>query len=178
MRTILSVIILLLILTACSKEKDTPLSGTESLTSELKLVGQTYSYQGFWFDQGKTGLYNPTQDSAEPDMHLGEMEEGGKIFAYLESPDPQTVFRLVGSYDNIKEAEDYFDSYLQIEAGSWEDWANPVLENQVWLLRTKEENYAKLLILDTLSYIKDSQKIAEIKFKWVYQPDGSKTFPK
>jgi hypothetical protein len=66
----------------------------------------------------------------------------------------------------------------------WTDFADPVKPNQVWIYRSQGEKYAKIRIISTVnerrkdtSALRDSVDYAECTFEWVYQPDGTITFP-
>ena len=55
--------------------------------------------------------------------------------------------------------------------------ADPVIANQVWVYRTGTETYAKIRIISTVNETRDDLPYGECTFEWVYQPDGSTTFP-
>ena len=55
--------------------------------------------------------------------------------------------------------------------------ADPINANQVWVYRTGTETYAKIRIISTVNEIRDDMPYGECTFEWVYQPDGSLTFP-
>jgi hypothetical protein len=55
--------------------------------------------------------------------------------------------------------------------------ADPVTENQVWIYRSGNEKYAKIRIISTVNEIRENLPFGECRFEWLYQPDGSKTFP-
>jgi len=49
--------------------------------------------------------------------------------------------------------------------------------NQIWLYRSGTERYAKIRIISTKLDITKDPDYAECTFEWVYQPDGTLTFP-
>jgi len=84
---------------------------------------------------------------------------------------------LVDSFSNAEEALNFFNNYLEASDTSFTALASPLQINQVWLFKTNSEKFAKLLIENVQYYLKDITPFAEIKFKWVFQPDGSMQFP-
>jgi hypothetical protein len=86
-------------------------------------------------------------------------------------------FFLEGEYNDAASAELAFDNLTEPLVNDWAEWANPVKTNQVWVYRSADEHYAKLRIIATFSEARDPRDFASCTFEWVYQPDGSLTFP-
>jgi hypothetical protein len=62
---------------------------------------------------------------------------------------------------------------LQFEAQS-----GAVEKFQVWIQRTKDGNYAKLLVKDILfDQLESGNKFNVVIMNYTYQPNGSSTFP-
>jgi hypothetical protein len=59
----------------------------------------------------------------------------------------------------------------------WKVWADSVMPNQIWIYRSGTEHYAKIRIISTVSETRSGHDYAECTFEWVYQPDGTLTFP-
>lgn len=178
-KTACTFIIAILLLSGCNKDNKDKTSGENTLNSELILDGQTYSVQGFSFETGNVILYNPATSTTKPDfMVLPDTDPiTNDIFAYLDTENPLESFGLAGTFPSSGQARDFFDNYKEVDISTFISFAKPVLENQVWVFKTREKKYAKLLILKVNTSIKNSEAFAEVTFKWVYQPDGSKIFP-
>jgi hypothetical protein len=52
-----------------------------------------------------------------------------------------------------------------------------IRNNQIWIYRSGSENYSKFRIISTKSEPGNMRDYAECTFEWVYQPDGTLTFP-
>jgi len=172
---ILILTLLLLTLLSCSKEKETPLSGI--VTIDNILLGETpyYAY-GFSFTLAKKVS---SLDDPGPDITLvATLKIDGSIDALtLQNENPLGSFFLYGDYPDNPTAQQAFSSLTSATPGQWEDWANPVEAHQVWIFRTEGEKYAKFRIMSTVAEQRSGKPYAECTIEWVYQPDGSLTFP-
>jgi hypothetical protein len=160
---------------SCSKA-DNLNSGTVYIDN--KLYGSTAYYsRGFSFSKAKIVS---TQSNPGPDITIeaGSLTQGGSVQAFLASDNFNASFYLAGQYPTAELAEGAFKSFTSVESNlTWTSFGSPLYENQIWLFRTNDENYAKLLIIsDSLNTTLDPD-FASCTFKWVYQPDGSTTFP-
>lgn len=177
MKKISLLIIIPLLLFGCNDKNKTKTSGEATLNSELILEGQTYSVPGFSFESGSVVLYNPAGGQTIPDFFALPEVQGNIYSAYFDTQNTFPSFAKVGEFSTIGEAQDFFNNYKEVDVNSYIDYANPVLENQVWVFKTRNEKYAKLLIIKVNAYLKDTEPFAEVNFKWAYQPDGSKILP-
>ena len=162
---------------SCDKDNNDKTSGENSLNSELILSGQTYSIQGFSFESGSVILYNPASSTSIPDIFVLPDSQNNEISAYLDTENPFESFALAGTFQTSGDALDFFNNYKEVEVNSYVPFAKPVLENQVWIFKTRSNKYAKLLILKVNTSVKDLEPYVEITFKWAYQPDGTTIFP-
>jgi hypothetical protein len=178
-RTAFTLIIAVVLFNSCTKDNKDKTSGENTLNSELILDGQTYSVQGFSFESGSVILYNPATSTTKPDfMVLPDTDPiTNNIYAYLDTENPLESFGLAGTFPSSGKALDFFNNYKEVNITTFIPFAKPALENQVWVFKTKNKNYAKLLILKVNTSIKNNEPFAEVTFKWVYQPDGTKIFP-
>jgi hypothetical protein len=55
--------------------------------------------------------------------------------------------------------------------------ADPIKDNQVWIYKSGTETYTKFRIISTVNETRSNVPYGECTFQWVYQPDGSTTFP-
>ena len=177
MRKIALLLILPLFILGCDKKNKTKTSGEVSLNSELILVGETYSVPGFSFESASVELYNPAGGTTIPDIFALPEVQNNVYSAYFDTQNTYPSFALVGVFDSSTEAQDFYTNYKQVDVNNYTGLAKPVLKNQVWVFKTRNDNYAKLLILKVDAYLKDTEAFAEVTFKWVYQPDASTVLP-
>jgi len=153
------------------KPGKTDTSGTTTIDNTL--YGTTNYYAiGFNFAAAEkvSSLAKPA-----PDLLI---ELGGTLDLFiLQTGAGLNGFFLQGEYSDETKAKQAFDNLEAPVVTQWEDWANPVRPNQVWVYRSADEHYAKIRIFSTFSETRTPQDYAECTFEWVYQPDGSLTFP-
>ena len=169
----------ILLLPGCNKKDKTRTSGEDTLNSERVLEGSTYTIPGFLFSNGSVILYNPQTSSNTPDIFVLPIADaqGNVTGAYLDSPNILESFALVGTYGSAAEASEAFNNYTTVNVNTFSALANPILVNQVWVFKTRNDRFAKILILDIETYKVGQEPNAEVRFRWVYQPDGTNTFP-
>jgi len=90
-------------------------------------------------------------------------------------------FNLIHQASNTDSAQAFFNNLNEVPNSNYSDLAIPVKENQIWAVKSVGNNFGKILILNTDAYVDSSNAglpapYGEAKFKWVYQPDGSRKF--
>lgn len=174
-RYILYIAALFVLLCSCSKS-DNLTSGAAYIDNKLYGSGPYYSL-GFTFDGGKkvSTLANPGPDIT---IEAGSVAKSTTVVAFLSSNNFNPSFYLAGQYPTAELADAAFKSLTSVGTGlTWTDLGTPLNKNQVWIFKTEDEKYAKLLIVsDSLNTDLDPD-FASCTFKWVFQPDGSTTFP-
>lgn len=90
-------------------------------------------------------------------------------------------FYLIKQTSNLDSAQTFFNNLNEVPETNYVDLAIPVDENQIWAVKTVENKYGKILILHSDAYKDNSNPSSlndygEARFKWMYQPDGSRTF--
>jgi hypothetical protein len=89
---------------------------------------------------------------------------GDVMSPFLSHPNLEKRFILSKEFDDIKGAQAYFDSYNFIPQGvPLLQFANNIKPNQVWLVKTADGAFCKILILDT--QVDKKSAFVEIKFK-------------
>jgi len=173
-RNILILLFTVFLLPSCRKVNDIPTSGTATINnnSHLDQTLQTYTYDGFLFSAGKLVSILGTPP---PDITL--INDGTLQNLILEADNLENSFFKVGQYSNVSSANNVFDTLTAPIVMQWVVWADSLKPNQVWLYKSGNEHYAKLRIISLVSEVRDSRNYAECNFEWVYQPDGSLTFP-
>jgi hypothetical protein len=169
-------LVLLIILTVffgCRKDNTPSAAGTVSIDNTLSgTAGAGYYALGFLFSQAKKVS---TLDNPKPDITLDN--DGTLFILILQTNNRYDSFYKVGEYANATSAEQAFIGLTSFTVPKWEAWGYQIKPNQVWIFRTASEHYAKIRIISTISEIRNNRNYAECTFQWVYQPDGSLTFP-
>ena len=169
-RSIICILCLLLI--ACNKNDDPDTSGTATINNELILDQQSQAYLnfGFLFSEGKlvSNIETPP-----PDIII--FRDGSTIS--LEANNLKNSFSIYGEYTDQSSARDAFDKLTSASVSQWLASAVPLKVNQVWLYRSGTDKYAKIRIISIKTEIRETFEYAECQFEWVYQPDGTLTFP-
>jgi hypothetical protein len=168
-------ITVMIMLTACDG-KETPVSGTITLTNELYDAGDHYYALGLSLDDAKAVPYFQGEDKADTWLNAGSIE-GGPVVAYLDANTLDPPFALIGSYSTAGEASDAFDGLKSVGSVSYVDLAAPLEANQVWVFKTRDYKYAKFRIITVDLDTSGGAPYASCKLEWVYQPDGTATFP-
>jgi len=151
-------------------------SGTITLTSDLYDADSYYYALGLSFDEAEAVPTLPDQYRADITVQAGPVTTGGPVVAYLTVNTLNPPFALIGAYDSESDAKNAFDELKSVGTLTYIDLAAPLSENQVWVVKTRDNKYAKLRIID-LTLISSGDIHATCTFEWVYQPDGSATFP-
>lgn len=167
---------LLIMFSGCKEEEITPYSGTAEIDSRLYFNAETQNYYsyGFCFSTGKRVKYERFVSEEGVDLILQAIPGAtGPAGAYLQSPGNDEAFNLEESFQQSSDAQSYFNNLLLVTSQTFTHWANPLEPNQIWVIRTLNGHFAKVWIqsVDILS------TYVSIRFAWVYQPDGTPTFP-
>ncbi|MCI0523439.1 MAG: hypothetical protein L0Y37_07280 [Bacteroidales bacterium] len=165
----------ILLLFAGCKDNEVPLSGTVTIDNEIFGTSVYYAY-GFSFSKAAKVSSNDTPD---PDITVqaGVITGGVIIEPFLSANTFKPSFGLAGEYATASEAQAAFNALTDAGTPVWIDLAAPLKNNQVWVIRTGEEKYAKIRTIEVKLDDVELPPFASCKFQWVYQPDGSKTFP-
>jgi hypothetical protein len=166
-----SVLLILILATACDSDDKTRTSGTDTINNSLSETVPYYVI-GFNFASSKkvSSLANPGPDitvdlQTVPDGFILQTEAG------------LNGFFLAGEYSTAAAAQEAFNNLTAPVVNQWEDWASPVKPNQVWVYRSASEHYAKIRIVSLKYEARLNWDYAECTFEWVYQPDGTLSFP-
>jgi hypothetical protein len=177
MRTRLLFIFLLLLatLSVCKKTDSPVTSGTVTLRSTLYGTGPYYA-NGFSFSLAKeiSTISNPGPDIT---VNISKNLDGTIKEVSFEASNYENSFSLIGSYETETSAIQTFTDLLTFGYVQWIARAIPVKNNQIWLFRSGTGKYVKLRIITLEEKIIQDQLSAECTFEWVYQPDGTTTFP-
>ena len=95
----------------------------------------------------------------------------------LQANNLKPSFYKVGDYADEAAAIAAFDNLKTVSVTQWSEMADPVNANQVWIYRSGTEYYTKFRIVSVVNETRQTIPYGECTFQWVYQPDGSSTFP-
>ncbi len=159
----------MLLLASCSKNQITPTSGFATIDNTTG-QSQTYYVYGFLFSEAK---YVSTLDNPDPDITV----DSDGTYIYLQTTNLNNSFYKFGEYNDSLSAITAFRGITSPTVPQWAEWADKAGPDQIWIFRTGTEHYAKIRIISTFTELRNNRNYARCKFEWVYQPDGTLTFP-
>ena len=177
---LISLLVFAFLAGGCNRD-DQQFSGTITLTNEL-FDGDPYYYAlGLSFDEAKAVPTLPNQERADITLMAGTIPGGTSVEPFLSANTLEPAFALMGEYATESEAVNAFraltDASSLSSVFSFLDLAAPLKKNQVWVVRTRDHTFAKLRIIDVVLDTEPNPDFASCKLEWVWQPDGSATFP-
>lgn len=174
MRRSLFILILLISFYGCKKEEKPVYEGTETIDNTLYGVGPYYAL-GFSFSLAKK---LSTLDNPRPDISvIADVGIDGTIRRLMLQTEINNYFYRVGDYQDESSAKTAFNNLTSASVPRWEELADTIRANQIWIFRSASEHYSKFRIVKTIAEKRDDVAYAECTFEWVYQPDGTLTFP-
>jgi hypothetical protein len=174
MKRLFILIFLIPFVLSCSKKDETP-AGSGTVTIDNKTYqSTTYYIFGFLFSKGKKVS---TLDVPGPDITIYVNADTPPNRLYLQADNLNPSFYKVGDYPDAQSASAAFDGLKTVGNYQYTDLADPILPNQVWVYKTGTPCYAKIRIISTVNETREGKPYGECTFEWVYQPDGSTTFP-
>jgi hypothetical protein len=172
-RTIFILLTFLLIVSGCRKDSTPDTSGTDTIDNTLYGTGPYYAF-GFSFSRAAkiSSLENPG-----PDIVIYVNIDNPVSRLTLQADNFKPSFYKVGDFADEGAAKSAFDNLKTVPAVQWDDMADPIADNQVWIYRSGTDYYTKIRIISTVNETRNNIPYGECTFEWVYQPDGSSTFP-
>ena len=158
---------------ACTKPEPIRTSGIDTIDNTIYKTSGYFAY-GFSFD--KANLIT-TNANPGPDLILFINTDNlvSRLTFQVNSLNPS--FYKSGDYADEAAAMAAFDNLKTVSVTQWLDMADPILPNQVWIYRSGGDKYAKIRIISTKNEMRLNIPYGECTFQWVYQTDGSLTFP-
>ncbi|MDX9728854.1 MAG: hypothetical protein RBT50_06295 [Bacteroidales bacterium] len=166
----------MLVFSGCGGEEQQT-SGTITLTNELYDGGSYYYAMGLSFDEAKEVPTLPDAYRADITLMAGAVTSGGPVLPFLSSNTLDPPFALVSNHITAAESVSAFRALKTVGSYTWIDLAAPISTNQVWVVKTRDGTYAKLRIVSLTLDTSVTPAVATCKLEWVWQPDGSATFP-
>lgn len=186
MKHSISLILFLLIIfiNGCDNSVEpTPPKTSGETSINTKVVN--FKYTGFSFSQGENIEY-PNSNNITPDIIvLVQTNENGNILGvFLSSAGTlKPTFKLMKQFNETDNdsAQIFFDDLTEVPDSNYMDLALPAKVNQIWAVKTVDDKFGKILILHTEAYADSSNPnsptlYGETRFKWNYQPNGSRNF--
>lgn len=172
-RTSFILVAILLLLSGCTKVESTRTSGVDTIdNTTYKLT--TYFVYGFSFSKAKL---LSTESLPAPDITVYVSNDNQQYRLTLQANNLKPSFYKVGDFADEAAAKSAFNDLKTVSVSQWVEMADPLNINQVWLYRSGTENYAKIRIVSTVNETRSGIPYGECTFQWLYQPDGSLTFP-
>ncbi len=161
------------ILLGCTKKEPTRTSGIDTIDN-INYFSTTYYYYGFSFSMAKLVS---TNTNPGPDITLYVNIDNITPRLTLQAVNLKPSFYKVGDFADAVTAQSAFDNLKTVAVTQWQDMADPVNNNQVWIYRSGTDTYTKIRIVSTVNELRSGINYGECSFQWVYQSDGSLTFP-
>jgi len=173
-RSLIIIFLFAIVLNSCKKTDNTP-SGSGTVTIDNTThQSTTYYIYGFSFSKAKKVS---TLEIPGPDISVYVNADTPPNRLYLQADNLNPSFAKIGDFPDAASASAAFDNLKTVGNYEWTDLAIPVAPNQVWVYKTGTPCYAKMWIISTVNDSVNNKPYGECTFKWVYQPDGSTTFP-
>jgi hypothetical protein len=172
-KSFLFILLIAFALPGC-KKSDTP-SGSGTMTIDnTTYQSTTYYVYGFTFSKARKVT---TLEDPGPDIIIYVNIDAPPNRLTLQTNNQNPSFYKIGDYPDAQSAQTAFNDLKTVGNYQWTSMADPIADNQVWVYRTQTSCYAKIRIISTVNETRNSLPYGECTFEWVYQPDGSTTFP-
>jgi hypothetical protein len=176
MKRLLFIFLLFLtILSGCKKAETIPTSGTDTIDNTGYQNATTYYALGFSFSQAKK-ISNLSQPGPDITLIVNQDNPASTRLTLMVDNFKRSYFKI-GDFTNEVSSVAAFNNLKTVGTYQWVDLADTIKANQVWLYRTGRDQYAKFRIVSAKNEVRNSKPYGECTFQWVFQPDGSSTFP-
>jgi hypothetical protein len=171
-KTLLIFLVLYSLLSACTKEEPTRTSGIDTIDNTT-YQGATFFNYGFSFPTAKLVS---TESNPGPDITIYVKKDVLPYGLTLQANNLNPSFYKVGDFADETAAISAFNNLKTVSVPLWQEMADPLAVNQVWIYRSGAEKYTKIRILSTVNETRQLIAYGECTFQWVFQSDGSLTF--
>lgn len=163
------------ILSGCKKAETIPTSGTDTIDNTIYQNATTYYALGFSFSQAKkiSNLADPGPDIT---LYVNQDNSASTRLTLMVNNFKRSYFKI-GNFPNEAASIAAFNNLKTVGTYQWVDMADTINANQVWLYRTGRDQYAKFRIVSLINEIRNTKPYGDCTFQWVFQSDGSSTFP-
>lgn len=155
--------------------------GEITLSSE-KFGTEVYYLLGYSYEDSEFYKFPYEKDPVPDIINEGTRVLQGESTIELPSfntPGQTNGFALVGEFLNLEDAREFYKDYTRVEEGLQFAVETGIVEaNQVWVQKTSNGNYVKLLLKEVESLEGEGgDKYSEVLVDYTYQPNGSRDFP-
>jgi hypothetical protein len=172
-RTLFILLTIFSVVSGCTKVEPIRTSGIDTIDN-IKHQATTFYVYGFLFSGAKLVSTFP---GPGPDITVYVNNDNLVPRITLQANNLKPSFSKVGDFVDENAAKAAFNNLKTLSVSQWQDMADPLVVNQVWIYRSGSENYAKIRIISTINENRQGMAYGECTFQWTYQPDGSLTFP-
>jgi hypothetical protein len=149
-----------------------------------QLFGSTSYYLfGYSYEDGEFYKFQYAGEPIPDIINEGSLGyEGTELISrpLFTAPGEANGFALVGTFESLEDARDFYNGYNQVEEGLQYELQSSIVElYQVWLQKTSAGNYVKILVKE-INYVsaETGKPYSEVSLEYTYQPNGSTSFPK
>ena len=176
------IIILLLLGSGCKKEDEGPkTSGTFILSTEIFSSESAYFVYAYAFSKGDKVKYGGEFTNNFDILLIDQYDNppvnviGAKMSAH---PSIDNAYGLIGSHNSREDALSAFENYNEAGNIPLTNLTGVLNLYDLWLVKTMDNKYAKVMVEEiTINKDDPEQQHVTVKFRYVYQPDGSTMFP-
>ncbi len=170
-------------MTACEALRGPDKKGEIQLSSQL-FGADSYYLFGYHFEDADYYRF-PFQGDPVPDL-INEgirILQGGEVVVLPQFNTPVTGdkigFAKIGEFADLEQARTVYEGYRTVGSDlQFETLSDTVELYQVWVQKTVEGNYAKMLVTNIrFDQSESGNKFNEVVMEYTYQPNGSATFP-
>ncbi len=177
---ILPCLILIFLSVSCKKTPhDLPVSGDITISTQKFGTTVYYTY-GYSFEKDEFIKILNLNEKADivPVDNLNLTGETTGMFLSVTNNNPNG-FYLNGTFPSLFSAEIFFISYFDASAPSFISLTDTIKPNQVFTMRTTNNNWVKFLIKETrpVQNTSGGKNYFETDLKYVIQRDGTPVFP-
>jgi hypothetical protein len=173
-RIVLILIVIISILSGCTKKEPTRTSGIDTIDN-ITYFSTTYFNYGFSFTGAK--LVSTNINHGWDISIFVSTDNVGTPRLTLQADNLKPSFFKVGDFPDEETAKTAFNNLKTVSVTQWLDMADPIADNQVWIYRSGSDKYTKIRVVSTVNETRQNVPYGECTFQWIYQPDGSTTFP-
>lgn len=171
-KIISSIILIVVLILGCD-----PTEPEILMNSDIATVDQNNS--GFSFSRGKS-VTIPNNENIIPDFLIAaHIDMNGNVLGvFFAAESFRPAFNLIKEFSQSDSALTFYNNLLEVPDSNYQELALPVNLNQIWAVKTGDNKFGKILILNTEAKY-DSVALnykTVANFKWKYQPNGSRSF--
>src|SRR5512133_405770 len=146
-RVVFIVLLAVIIFTGCTKKETTRTSGIDTIDNTTHFSTTYYNY-AFSFSGAKLVS---TEITHGWDISLFVIVENQTSRLTFQANNLKPSFYKVGDFADEGSAKTAFDNLKTVSVSLWQDMADPISANQVWIYRSGSDTYTKIRIISTIN---------------------------